>query len=105
MNLPKQMRAVFGVKVELNVSSLVDEVDSSVAPVECTRAQSAHIPSAHAVGTSAEISFFIGKNGTVSVGIGNTKTKVERQRVLVVQSETLGDVKVALDILCIGNIK
>ena len=78
VDFPEQMGAIFGIEVELEVTSLVDEVNSAIAAVEASGTKSTHAPSTHTVGSTTEISFLIRKNGAISIWISYTKSEVER---------------------------
>ena len=102
---PEQMCAIFHVEVQLHVSRLVDEVDTSVLADIRTRTKSANTPSAHAIGSTREISFFKRQDSTVSIGISNSKSGMEYELVVVVQLYVTCEVNIPLYVLCIGNIK
>ena len=76
VDFPEQMGAVFGIEVELKVTRLIDEIYSAIAAIETSGTKSTHAPSTDTVGTTAEISLFIWKNGAVAIGIGHSKAKV-----------------------------
>ena len=105
IDFPKKMGTILYVHVQLHVARLIDEVDTSVLSLKRTRPQAAHRPSAHAVGTAAEVTLLVGQDVAVAVGIGNAKADMEREGIVGRESEALGEVKVALDILRIGDIE
>ena len=84
---------------------MVDEVDASVGASEATRSESAHTPSAHAVGTTREVAFLERQHLTITIWPGNAYVGVGHQLVVLVELPEAGVVEVELCILCIGNAK
>ena len=62
VNLPKEMCSVLCIQVKLDVTCLIDEVDTSVIPLECARPKFSNTPTTDTVGTAAEISLFVRQN-------------------------------------------
>ena len=60
--LPEEVSAVFCIKVKLDVTCLIDEVYASVCALETAWSKLTNAPASHTVCTSAEVSFFIGKD-------------------------------------------
>ena len=105
IELPEQERTILQVEVYLHVTRLIDEVNASVGASEATGSESAHTPSAHAVGTAREVAFLEGQHLTITVWPGNADVGVGYQLVVFVELPEAGVVEVELCILCIGNAK
>ena len=84
---------------------MVDEVDAPVRASETSGAEATHAPTAHAVGTPREVSFFEGQDGAVSVGPRYSEAYVHGQRVAAVEIQQARIVGVELCVLRIGNIE
>ena len=105
IELPEQERTIFQVEVYLHVTRLIDEVNASVGASEATWSESAHTPSAHAVGTSREVAFLERQHLTITIWPGNADVGVSHQLVVLVELPEAGVVEVELCILRIGNAK
>ena len=99
------MRAIFHIQVELNVARLCNKVYTSVFVLITARTQTAHRPSAHAVGTTAEVAFLEWQHLRVAVRISQPQSYVEHQLVVGALHQLLRVVKVALHVLRVGYVK
>lgn len=104
-DLPEQSGAVFQREIEFEVTGLVDEVDVAIASLITAGTELSDTPAANRVGTTGEIAFLVGNDGTVAVGNGKAECSVEGYRVALVENETLGVVKVEFCVLRIGDIE
>ena len=105
VEFPEQVRAILGIQVELHITRLVDEVDTSVLFLILSRSQRTHGPSTHTIGTTGEIAFFKGHHGGVAIGIGHAKTSMENQLVVLINHQDMTQIQIALHILRKGDVK
>ena len=57
IELPKQEGAVLRTQVKLHVTSLIDEVNSSISSSKLSRTKFSHTPSSYRVGTTSKVPF------------------------------------------------
>ena len=103
VELPEEEGSVFDAEVELQVTRLVDEVDTAIGSVVGTWSQRAYRPSSYAVGSSCEIAFLERQDVGITIRISDTDGCMDGYRVVLVDAETLREVEVTLDILCVGD--
>ena len=62
-------------------------------------------PASHAIGTAGEIAFLEGQYPTVAIGIGDTKSCMEHQLVVVAFIQPMDEVDIGFNILGKGNVE
>ena len=62
VQLPEEVRSPLGAEVQLQVACLANKVYASIRPAEASRSEASDAPAANAVGTTREVTFFVGQN-------------------------------------------
>ena len=84
---------------------MIDKVYLAIFATKSAWSEATHTPSAHTVGTTAEIALFVGDDGGVAVGDSYTKGGVHGQRATLVEDKAFGIVKIEFGILRVGDVE